>query len=167
MGESVPLFVAGRCNIIKFGMEIRLSAHGPYHHEYHVVWIPKYRERILKGEGITFVEKHIFDIERHRPDIAIKRYSVQIDHAHLIIIIPTKYSVSKMIGKIKAKASRELRHPIEQVTKIYRGNEFWSPGFFSSTVGINEETIKRYVEFQEKLDKGQLQLNLNFKVPRA
>jgi putative transposase len=72
-----------------------------------------------------------------------------------------------MIGKIKANTSRELRHRIEQVTKIYRGNEFWSLGFFSSTVGINEETIKRYVEFQEKLDKGQLQLNLSFKVPRA
>ena len=148
-------------------MEIRLSAHGAYHHEYHVVWIPKYRKRILKGEVKAFVEEHIFDIRAYHPDIEIERYSVQSDHVYLIIIIPPKYSVSRIIGKIKANTSRELRHRMEQVAKIYQGNEFWSPGFFSSTVGINEETIKRYVEFQEKLDKGQLQLNLNFKVPRA
>jgi putative transposase len=148
-------------------MEIRLSAHGAYHHEYHVVWIPKYRKRILKGEVKTFIEEHIFDIQGYHPDIEIERYSVQTDHVHLIIIIPPKYSVSRIIGKIKANTSRELRHRIEQIRKIYRGNEFWSPGFFSSTVGINEETIKRYVEFQEKLDKGQLQLNFTFKVPRA
>jgi putative transposase len=148
-------------------MEIRLSAHGAYHHEYHVVWIPKYRKRILKGEVKTFIEEHIFDIQGYHPDIEIERYSVQTDHVHLIIIIPPRYSVSRIIGKIKANTSRELRHRIEQIRKIYRGNEFWSPGFFSSTVGINEETIKRYVEFQEKLDKGQLQLNFTFKVPRA
>ena len=117
--------------------------------------------------GKGFVEEHLFDIQEYHPDIEIERYSVQSDHVHLIIIIPPKYSVSRIIGKIKANTSRELRDRIEEVAKIYQGNEFWSPGFFSSTVGINEETIKRYVEFQEKLDKGQLQLNLNFKVPRA
>ena len=145
-------------------MEIRLSAHGAYHHEYHVVWIPKYRKRILKGEVKGFVEKHIFDIQEYHPD---ERYSIQSDHVHVIIIIPPKYSVSRIIGKIKANTSRELRDSIEEVRKIYRGNEFWSPGFFSSTVGINEETIKRYVEFQEKLDKGQVQLSFKFRVPRA
>jgi putative transposase len=60
-----------------------------------------------------------------------------------------------------------LRDGIEEVRKIYRGKEFWSPGFFSSTVGINEETIKRYVEFQEKLNKGQVQRSFEFQVPRA
>ena len=128
-------------------MEIRLSAHGAYHHEYHIVWIPKYRKRILKGEVRDLVEKHIFDIQRYHPDIEIERYSVQIDHVHLIIIIPPKYSVSRMIGKIKANTSRELRDRIEEVRKIYCGNQSWSPEFFSSTVGINEEAIKRYVEF--------------------
>ena len=88
---------------------------------------------------------------------------------HLIIIIPPKYSVSKIIGKTKANTSREIRKKFEWVKKIYRRNEFWSPGFFSSTVGIDEEVIKRYVEFQEKVDKGQLQMSFDFKslVPRA
>jgi putative transposase len=152
---------------VSLGMEIRLNAHGAYHHEYHVVWIPKYRKKILKGEIKACVEEHIFDIQRYHPEIEIERHSIQADHVRLIIIIPPKYSVSRIVGRIKANTSRELRQGLEQVRKIYRGNEFWSPGFFSSTVGINEETIKRYVEFQEKLDKGQLQMNFDFQVPRA
>ena len=100
-------------------MEIRLSAHGAYHHEYHVVWIPKYRKRILKGEVKSFVEKHIFDIQGYHPDIEIERYSIQRDQVHLIIIIPPKYSVSRIIGKIKANTSRESRDRIEEVRKIY------------------------------------------------
>ena len=95
---------------------------------------------------------HGFQTTRHGlptpfPEEAQGGYSIQNDHVHLIIIIPRKYSVSRIIGKIKANTSRELKDRIEEVRKIYCGNEFWSPGFFSSTVGINEEAIKRYVEF--------------------
>ena len=137
-------------------MKIRLSGHGSYHHKFHIVWIPKYRKKILKGDLKSFIENHIYDIQAYHPDIAIEKYSVQIDHVHLIIIIPPKYSVSDIIGKIKANTSREIRNKFEWIKKIYWRNEFWSPGFFSSTVGIDEEVIKRYVEFQEKVDKGQL-----------
>jgi len=142
-------------------MEIRLSAHGAYHHEFHVVWIPKYRKKILKGDLQRLVEKHLGDIQKHHPDIEIEKYSVQKDHVHLIIVIPPKYSVSEIIGKIKANTSREIRRRFAWVKKVYWHNEFWSPGFFSSTVGINEEVIKRYIEFQEKIDKGQLQLSFD------
>ena len=144
-------------------MKIRLSAHGAYRHQYHVVWIPKYRQRILKGELKTLIEQRLFDIHQYHPDIEIEKYSIQGDHLHIVIIIPPKYSVSSIIGKIKANTSREIRKHFKWIRKIYRGNEFWSPGFFSSTVGIDEEVIKRYVEFQEKMDKGQLQLSLDFK----
>lgn len=144
-------------------MEIRLSGHGSYHHEFHIVWIPKYRKKILKGELKSFIEKHLFDVQDYHPDVQIEKYSIQIDHLHLLIIIPPRYSVSGIIGKIKANTSREIRNNFEWVKKIYWRNEFWSPGFFSSTVGIDEGVIKRYVEFQEKVDKGQFQLSFEFK----
>ena len=144
-------------------MKIRLSAHSAYRHQYHVVWIPKYRQRILEGELKAFIERRLFDIYQYHPDIAIEKYSIQDDHLHIVIIIPPKYSVSSIIGKIKANTSREIRQHFEWIRKLYRRNEFWSPGFFSSTVGIDEEVIKRYVEFQEKMDKGQFQLSLDFK----
>ena len=144
-------------------MKIRLSSHGTYRHQYHIVWIPKYRQRILEGELKAFIEQRLFDIHQYHPDIEIEQYSIQNDHLHIVIVIPPKYSVSSIIGKIKANTSREIRQHFEWIRKMYRRNEFCSPGFFSSTVGIDEEVIKRYVEFQEKMDKGQLQLSLDFK----
>jgi putative transposase len=144
-------------------MEVRLSAHGAYHHQYHVVWIPKYRKKILQGELKKFIEERLLDIQEYHPDIEIEKYSIQKDHIHLVIIIPPRYSVSMIIGKIKANTSREIRKKFESVKKVYWRNEFWSPGFFSSTVGINEDVIKKYVEFQEKADKGQIQLTFDFK----
>ena len=144
-------------------MQIRLSAHGSYHHEFHIVWIPKYRKKILKGAVKEFIEKRLFDIQEYHPDIEIEKYSIQEDHMHLIVIIAPKYSVSEIVEKIKANTSREVRKRFERVKAVYLRNEFWSPGFFSSTVGIDEEVIKRYGEFQEKIDKGQIQLSFDFK----
>jgi putative transposase len=126
------------------------------------VWIPKYRRRVLKGDVKEFVAKRMHCIEEHRPDIEIERFSIQTDHVHLVIIILPRYSESDIVGKMKANTSREVRKQFEWVRKMYRRNEFWSPGFFSSTVGINEEVIKRYVEFQEKVDKGKLPVQLSF-----
>jgi putative transposase len=96
------------------------------------------------------------------PDIAIETLSIQVDHIHLVIVIPPKYAVSAIVGKIKANTSREIRQRFPWIKKIYWRNEFWSVGFFSSTVGVNEDVIKRYVEFQEKVDTGKLQLEFGF-----
>jgi putative transposase len=144
-------------------MQIRFSAHGAFHHQYHIVWIPKYRKKVLQGGLKQFTEKRLFDIQEHHPDVEVEKYSFQQDHLHLVMIIPPKYSVSTIVGKIKAKTSRKIRKHFNWIKKIYWGNEFWSPGFFSSTVGIDEEVSKRYVDFQEKVDKGQLQLSFDFK----
>ena len=141
-------------------MEIRLSAHGAYYHQYHIVWIPKYRKKILKGELKEYIAKKLFDIQKYRPEVVIEKYNIQEDHVHLIVVIPPKYSVSQIVGKIKANTSRDIRKRFDWIKKIYWKNVFWSPVFFSSTVGINEEAIKKNVEFQEKMDKGHKQLSL-------
>ena len=143
-------------------MEIRFSAHGAYHHQYHVVWIPKYRRKILKGDLKTYLEKGLLTIQQFHPDVEIEKFSIQTDHVHLIMVIPPKYAVSAIIGKLKANTSRDVRMRFPGLKKIYWRNEFWSVGFFSSTGGINEDVIKRYVDFQEKVDKGQVQLTFGF-----
>ena len=143
-------------------MKIRFSAHGAYHHQYHVVWIPKYRKKVLKGELKQFVEKRLFEIQEYHPEVEIEQFSIQDDHVHLVSVIPPKYSVSSMVGKIKANTSREIRIEYPWIKKVYGRKEFWSPGFFSSTVGINEEIIKRYIEFQEKVDTDKIQLDFGF-----
>jgi putative transposase len=90
-------------------MKIKLSAHGAYHHQYHVVWIPKYRKKVLKGELKQYLEKGLFDITTFHPDIEIETWSIQVDHMHLVIVIPPKYAVSDIVGKIKANTSRGIR----------------------------------------------------------
>jgi len=83
-----------------------------------------------------------------------------VDHVHLVVVIPPKYAVSAIVGTIKTNTSREIRQRFPWVKQGSWRNEFWSIGFFSSTVGIDEAVIKRYVEFQEKVDTGQLKLQL-------
>jgi putative transposase len=143
-------------------MKIRFSAHGAYNHQYHIVWIPKYRKRVLKGELKSFLEKRLFEVREYHPEIEIEKFNIQVDHVHLVSVIPAKYSVSSVFGKMKANTSRRIRIEFPWIKKVYWDNEFWSPGFFSSTVGIDEEIIKRYVEFQEKVDTGKMQLDFGF-----
>ena len=142
-------------------MDIRLSAHGAYHHQYHLVWIPKYRRRVLKEDLKAFLATRLGEIEEVHPEVEGEQVSIQVDQVHLVAVIPPKDAVSAIVGKIKANTSREIRQRFPAIKKVYWRNEFWSVGFFSSTVGIDEAVIKRYVEFQEKIDKGQFKLQLD------
>ena len=143
-------------------MEVRLSGHGAYQHQYHVVWTPKYRRRILRGAIKLFVQEQLPQIQQYHPDVEVQQWSVQIDHIHMVLVIPPKYAVSSIVGKMKANLSRQLRLRYPELKRTYWGAVLWSPGFFSSTVGLNEAVIRRYVEHQERMDKGQIQLEFEF-----
>ena len=71
-------------------MKIRLSGHGAYHHQYHIVWIPKYRKRILKGDLKKFIERRLLDIHEYHPDVEIEKFSIKEDHLHLVMVIPPR-----------------------------------------------------------------------------
>lgn len=126
------------------------------------MWIPKYRKRVLKGDLKALLAKRLGESQEYHPDSEVEPFSIQADHVHLVVVIPPQYAVSAIVGKIKANTSREIRQRFPWVKKVSWRNEFWSVGFFSSTVGIDEAVIKRYVEFQEKVDTGQLKLQLEF-----
>jgi len=134
-------------------MQIKLSSHGAYRHQYHIVWIPKYRRKILVGEIKTRVDSAIKEIGKFHPDVQVVKMNIQPDHVHLIIEIPPRYAVAEIVGKMKQNSSRKIGKKI-------KGEIFWSPGYFSSTVGMDEEEVMKYVEFQEKVDKGAYQLKL-------
>jgi putative transposase len=141
-------------------VKIKLSAHGAWRHQYHIVWIPKYRKEILIRGVKTYVERGIDEIEEYHPEVEVKQYNIQTDHVHLVIEIPPKYSVATIVGKIKQNSSRKIRKRFAWLDKVYKPGIFWSPGYFSSTVGLNEAQIRRYVQYQEKVDKEQLQMEL-------
>ena len=84
---------------------------------------------------------------------------MQPDHIHAIMIIPPKYAASAVVGRIKGQSASMLRKKFAWLSKVYwKENVVWSPGYFLSTVGLNEKQIIRYVRWQGKLDSGQAKL---------
>jgi putative transposase len=150
-------------------MKIKLSAHGAYHHQYHVVWSPKYRKKVLQGALKQYLEKGLFDLETFHPDIEIEPLSIQVDHIHVVIVIPPKYAVSAIVGKIKANTSREIRQRFPWIKKIYWRNEFWSVGFSPPQSGSTKTLSKDMWSFRRKSTRVKYNWISGFRsqVPRA
>ena len=142
-------------------MEIRLSGHSAYKTEYHIVWIPKYRRRILNPGVREYLNRLLPKVMRELGGCEIVEYNIQGDHIHMIMIIPPRYAVSEVIGKIKCWTSGRLREKFQWLGKVYwKENIVWSPGYFVSTVGLDEKTVLAYVKWQGQQDSGQATLEL-------
>ena len=142
-------------------MEIRLSGHFAYHTEYHIVWITKYRYRVLNPGVKAYLIKLFPRVMKEIPGCEIVKNTIQEDHVHMVMIIPPKYSVSGVVGKIKGMTSSQMRKKFRWMKLRYsRENIVWSPGYFVSTVGVEREKILRYVEYQGRQDSGQAKLEM-------
>lgn len=131
----------------------RKLTHVVYQCNYHVVWVPKYRFRILTGGLKEQVEEDISKLCDWK-DVEILELSVQPDHVHLVCSIPPKLSVSEFMGFLKGKlAIRLFKSYPKMKQKPYWGNHFWARGYFVNTVGIEEDMIRRYVKYQEQNEK--------------
>jgi len=129
--------------------------------EYHIVWIPKYRRRILNPGVSDYLVKLFPKALALMPGCEIVEHSIQVDHIHLVVVIPPKYAVSDVVGRIKGVTSSRMREKFGWLKKIYwKENIVWSPGYFVSTVGVDEDKILRYVQWQERQDSGQAKLEL-------
>ena len=95
------------------------------------------------------------------PGVEIQELNVQREHIHMMAVIPPRYAVSEVVSKMKAKTASIFRNRYRLFKKIYKEKDImWSTGYFVSTVGIDEEIIKRYIEYQEDLDSGQMKFEL-------
>jgi len=142
-------------------VENRLSGHSVYRTEYHVVWIPKYQRRILNSGVKEYLNKLWPKILKGIPGVEVLEQNIQVDHIHTIIIIIPKYSVSDVIGKIRGQSASKLRKKFKWLEEVYwKENIVWSPGYFVSTIGLNEDQIIKYVQWQESQDLGQAKLVL-------
>ena len=93
------------------------------------------------------------------PGCEIIEKNIQVDHIHLLMIIPPKYAVSDVVGQIKGVTSSNLRKKFSWLKKVYwKKNIVWSPGYFVSTVGVDEEKIIKYIRWQQSQDSGQAKL---------
>lgn len=142
-------------------MRLRKSSHSVYKTQYHIVLVTKYRRKILT-KGVESYLRIIFqEIRKFKPDVDFVEIGMDRDHVHLHMIIPPKYAVSDIVRDIKSNTSRRLRAKFAFLEKVYWGNRsVWSTGFFVSTVGVDEVTIRNYVRWQGKEDNGQAELDL-------
>ena len=135
-------------------MRIRQLNHSVYQIQYHIVWGTKYRRKILKYYVRAELIKSLYRVQRIYPDWYFHKINTGDDHVHLLMEIPPKYPVSEVIQKLKAHSSAHLRKRFKFIDEIYTRSGIWSVGYFVSTVGLNEENIKRYIELQSKYDTG-------------
>ena len=128
-------------------------SHVVYKCDYHIVWTPKYRFRVLFGEVKVLVETDMRMLCEWK-GVEIIEMNVQPDHVHIVCSVPPKVSISELMGTLKGKLAIKLFKSYPKLKqKPYWGNHFWSRGYFVSTVGVDEEVIRRYVKYQEGEDK--------------
>lgn len=128
---------------------IRLSGHGAYRTEYHIVWVTKYRRTFLDSRAGQYLAGFMREVVKDLPGCEIVQYNIQPDHVHIAMIIPPKYAVSTVIGRIKSKTSGELRRLFKSIRQAcQKGKSVWSPGFFVRTVGVGEDEIRKYIRQQ-------------------
>lgn len=131
-------------------MRILSLAHSTYQHQYHLVWGTKYRKKFLKDYvKADLLESFYTTVEKY-PTLHIETVNVDQDHVHLQIEIPPNIAVSKVVQVLKQNASRNLKKKYTFIRRLYLENSIWSVGYFSSTIGLNEEVIRLYIENQGK-----------------
>jgi len=126
--------------------------HGPhsrYRLQYHLVWIPKYRRRVLRGKVATSVQKLFYDCAQMN-DWWITSLRVMPDHVHLLIELPPTISISQAVKTLKGGSSRALRQTHPELDEWLWGDSFWAVGYFAESVGrVTENAIKLYIENQK------------------
>ena len=116
----------------------RKLSHVIYKCDYHIVWVPEYRLRILKGVIKTLVEQDIRMLCEWK-NCSVQELNVQEDHVHLLVSVPTKVSISKFLGVLKEKIAIKLFKSYPKLKqKPYWVNHFWALGYFASTVVLTK-----------------------------
>ena len=140
-------------------MDYRKQAHAVYYTQYHIVISTKYRRKVLKGGIGEYLKKKVLQVSKFHPEIEILEVNPDVDHLHLLVSIPPKFSVSRVVNMIKANTGTSMRKRFPFLDKVYWGvNGIWSIGYFVSTIGINESIIRKYVQKQGQEDSGQAKL---------
>lgn len=142
-------------------MKFKKQTNCVYRCEYHVVITTKYRRKIFNAGVFAYTENILKKLPEFYPEIEVLSLNHDEDHIHMLLSIPPKLAVGRVVGIIKANTARHLRKKFDYIKKAYWGNEgVWSDGYFVSTVGINESQIKKYILLQGKEDLGQAQLEI-------
>jgi len=129
-------------------IDYRHSAHAMYDIKYHVIWVTKYRYKVMRGRVAERARELIRQICQAR-EIVIVRGAISPDHIHMLLSVPPQLAPAKVVQYIKGRSSRLLQAEFPELGKRYWGQHLWARGYFCATVGaVDEETIKHYIETQ-------------------
>ena len=130
---------------------IKRTSHAVYDLKYHMVWVPKYRKMILKGELAKRVREAFTEIAE-RYEFEIDTMEVKDDHVHLFLSAPPRYSPAAIVQMIKSISAKMVFKEFPEVKKQLWGGEFWSDGYFVRSVGdkVTSEIIRRYIKYHQQ-----------------
>lgn len=141
----------------------RKLSHVIWHCQYHLVWVPKYRYRVLEGD-VGHEVHNCMQVFAGYKGCEVIELNIQEDHVHLIIMVPPKVSISELLGTLKGRtAIRVFKKFPHLKNKPYWGNHFWAPGYCVDTIGLDAQMVRKYVKFQEHNERRAEQLKLNLK----
>ena len=137
------------------------QAHVRWECKYHVVIIPKYRQKVFYGRFRRKIGIILRDLCRQK-DLVLLEGKARADHIHLLLSVPPKYSIAMTIGYLKGKSAIRIHRELQGTKGTLFGRSFWSRGYCVSTVGLEESMIREYIREQEGLQKDQEQAELKF-----
>jgi len=127
--------------------------------KYHIVWIPKCRKKTLYGQLRQYLGEIVRELGRQKESKVLEGHLMP-DHIHILISIPPKYAVSQVVGFIKGKSAIHIARAYMGRKQNFTGQKFWARGYYVSTVGDDEETIREYIKKQEAEDRRLEQLEM-------
>lgn len=139
--------------------DIGSLSHTRWECKYHVVFIPKYRRKAIYYELRQHLGKIFHQLARQK-ECRIEEGHLMVDHVHMLLSIPPKYSVSQVVGFIKGKSAIAIARTYLGKRQDFTGQHFWARGYYVSTVGRDEAIVRQYIRDQEKEDQRLEQLKL-------
>ena len=137
------------------------QAHVKWECKYHVVIVPKYRKKVMYGK-LRHQVGEVFRQLCRQKGIELLQGHAMADHVHILLSVPPRYSIAMTIGYLKGKSAIRIHRDYSKVRGTLFGRSFWSRGYCVSTVGFDEQTIRRYIQEQEEYEKRQEQGRLMF-----
>ncbi len=127
-------------------MSYHAGCHTIFHHRYHIVWVPKYRYKVLEGDIRLRVREIIRQVCKNMR-VEIISGVLSKDHVRMFVQIPPHISVSEFVRRVKGSSSRKVQQEFPELRKRYWGRRFWARGYFCTTSGnITDDVILNYLE---------------------
>ena len=127
-------------------------AHTKWLCKYHIVFAPKYRRKVIYNQIRKDIGEILRELCRYK-GVELLEGHMMPDHIHMMVSIPPKYSVSSVMGYLKGKSALMIFERHANLKYKYGNRHFWGEGYYVSTVGLNEETIRKYIREQEQRDQ--------------